>query len=272
MVDRITPVTTPEDIDRAGRASSASRTAGRWCASRSPSGCSRTTSAGGRPPFEDVGVQLVERRRALRADEAAAAQRQPPGAVLPRLPVRLPLRPRGLPGPAVRRLPARLHGPRGDPDAARRCPGSTSTPTSTSSSSGSPTPRSATPSPGCAPRAPTASPSGCCPVDPEQPRAPAARSSGRRSSSRPGRATPRASTSRASRSRSSTGSGTASWQRPRGSSEDPLAFIRDRDLFGDLVDDERFTAAYTAALDSLHAQGARATLESRASLDRPASA
>ena len=35
----------------------------------------------------------------------------------------LPLRPRGLPGPAVRRLPARLHGARGDADAARRCPG-----------------------------------------------------------------------------------------------------------------------------------------------------
>ena len=33
--------------------------------------------------------------------------------------------------------------------------------------------------------------------------------------------------------------------------DDPLAFLRDRDLFGDLADDERFTAAYTAALDSL---------------------
>jgi mannitol 2-dehydrogenase len=54
--------------------------------------------------------------------------------------------------------------------------------------------------------------------------------------------------------------------------DDPLAFIRDRDLFGGLADDERFTAAYTAALDALHARGARATLESRASLDRPATA
>jgi mannitol 2-dehydrogenase len=43
--------------------------------------------------------------------------------------------------------------------------------------------------------------------------------------------------------------------------EDPLAFLRDRDLFGDLVDDERFTKAYTAALDRLHSAGARATLE-----------
>jgi len=52
--------------------------------------------------------------------------------------------------------------------------------------------------------------------------------------------------------------------------DDPLAFIRDRDLFGGLSDDERFTSAYTAALDALHAQGARATLESRAGLDRSA--
>ena len=43
--------------------------------------------AGGRP---DRG-----RRGAVRADEAAAAQRQPPGALLPRLPRRLPLRARG---------------------------------------------------------------------------------------------------------------------------------------------------------------------------------
>ena len=43
--------------------------------------------------------------------------------------------------------------------------------------------------------------------------------------------------------------------------EDPLAFLRLRELFGDLVDDERFTAPYRAAMESLHAHGARATLE-----------
>jgi mannitol 2-dehydrogenase len=43
--------------------------------------------------------------------------------------------------------------------------------------------------------------------------------------------------------------------------DDPLAFISDRELFGDLVDDERFVAAYLAALRSLHERGARATLE-----------
>jgi mannitol 2-dehydrogenase len=43
--------------------------------------------------------------------------------------------------------------------------------------------------------------------------------------------------------------------------EDPLAFLRDREVFGDLVDDERFTAVYLRHLESLHEHGARATLE-----------
>jgi mannitol 2-dehydrogenase len=43
--------------------------------------------------------------------------------------------------------------------------------------------------------------------------------------------------------------------------DDPLAFIANREVFGDLVDDERFVSAYRSALTSLHAQGARATLE-----------
>jgi mannitol 2-dehydrogenase len=43
--------------------------------------------------------------------------------------------------------------------------------------------------------------------------------------------------------------------------EDPLAFVADRDLFGDLVDQPRFVEHYRAALDSLHGQGVRATLE-----------
>jgi mannitol 2-dehydrogenase len=46
---------------------------------------------------------------------------------------------------------------------------------------------------------------------------------------------------------------------------DPLAAIADRELFGDLVDDEHFTDVYRAALASLHAQGARATV--RAAVD-----
>jgi mannitol 2-dehydrogenase len=42
--------------------------------------------------------------------------------------------------------------------------------------------------------------------------------------------------------------------------EEPLAFLADRELFGDLVDDQRFTAPYLAALQSLHRRGARATV------------
>jgi mannitol 2-dehydrogenase len=41
---------------------------------------------------------------------------------------------------------------------------------------------------------------------------------------------------------------------------DPTAFIAHRDIFGDLIDDERFVSTYTSALESLHSHGARATL------------
>lgn len=43
--------------------------------------------------------------------------------------------------------------------------------------------------------------------------------------------------------------------------EDALAFLRDREVFGDLVDSPEFTAAYTRALASLHIVGAEATLD-----------
>jgi mannitol 2-dehydrogenase len=46
--------------------------------------------------------------------------------------------------------------------------------------------------------------------------------------------------------------------------EEPDAFIANRDVFGDLADDERFVEAYRSALDSLHEHGARATLEALA--------
>jgi mannitol 2-dehydrogenase len=51
-------------------------------------------------------------------------------------------------------------------------------------------------------------------------------------------------------------------ERARRQREDPDAFIADRDLFGDLVDDRRFVAAYRSALALLHERGARATLQS----------
>lgn len=44
--------------------------------------------------------------------------------------------------------------------------------------------------------------------------------------------------------------------------EEPLAFIRNRSLFGDLADDERFASAYLDALASLHDHGAAATVRS----------
>ncbi len=43
--------------------------------------------------------------------------------------------------------------------------------------------------------------------------------------------------------------------------DEPLAFIEDRDVFGDLVDNERFVSAYRSVLSSLHTRGAKATLE-----------
>jgi mannitol 2-dehydrogenase len=43
--------------------------------------------------------------------------------------------------------------------------------------------------------------------------------------------------------------------------EDPLAFIANRDLFGDLIDNERFVSTYRSVLSALHLKGARATLE-----------
>jgi mannitol 2-dehydrogenase len=43
--------------------------------------------------------------------------------------------------------------------------------------------------------------------------------------------------------------------------DEPLAFISDREIFGDLVDEPAFVQAYLDALDSLHTIGSRATLE-----------
>ncbi|MFP5371112.1 MAG: mannitol dehydrogenase family protein [Actinomycetes bacterium] len=61
-------------------------------------------------------------------------------------------------------------------------------------------------------------------------------------------------------------------ERARRQREDPLAFLADRDLFGDLIDDERFTAPYLAAVASLHQHGARVTLEALVEADAPGSA
>lgn len=44
--------------------------------------------------------------------------------------------------------------------------------------------------------------------------------------------------------------------------EDILAFVRNPEIFGDLIDSEEFTQAYATALRSLHENGAAATLDS----------
>jgi mannitol 2-dehydrogenase len=46
----------------------------------------------------------------------------------------------------------------------------------------------------------------------------------------------------------------------RARSDDPLAFVADRELFGDLVDDARFVDSYRAVAESLRTRGTRATL------------
>ncbi|MGW1340080.1 mannitol dehydrogenase family protein [Kribbella sp. NPDC002412] len=50
-------------------------------------------------------------------------------------------------------------------------------------------------------------------------------------------------------------------ERAQHNREDPLVFISDPDLFGDLAANEQFVTQYKAALQSLHEIGARATLE-----------
>ena len=72
----------------------------------------------GRPPLEEVGVLHGRRRDAVRADEAAAAQRQPPGPVLFRVSGRVPAGARCRGRPAVRRIPA---APTWIPKPRRRC-------------------------------------------------------------------------------------------------------------------------------------------------------
>jgi mannitol 2-dehydrogenase len=49
--------------------------------------------------------------------------------------------------------------------------------------------------------------------------------------------------------------------RARAQRENPTSFIENRSVFGDLVDQKRFVDEYVAALQALHRDGARATLE-----------
>ena len=214
MVDRITPATT--DQDRADIAERFGITDG-W-----PVVCEPFTQwvledhfGTGRPPLRGGRGATGRRRRAVRADEAAAAQRQPPGPLLLRIPRRLPAGARSRPGPTVRRLPAGLHGSGGDADPVPRARHRPGLPTNTNSSNGSPTPGSGTPSPGSARRAPTGSRNGCsrwC----GRTSPPAATSRCPPRSWPAGPATPKEPTNRATPSTSSIGSRTASSRRPTG--------------------------------------------------------
>ncbi len=47
----------------------------------------------------------------------------------------------------------------------------------------------------------------------------------------------------------------------RARDDDPLAFVSDREIFGDMVEDDRFATAYRDCLASMRSRGVRATLE-----------
>jgi mannitol 2-dehydrogenase len=51
--------------------------------------------------------------------------------------------------------------------------------------------------------------------------------------------------------------------------DDPLAFVKNRELFGDLATESAFTEPYLNTLNSLHSNGARATLEALARRSTP---
>ena len=130
MVDRITPV----DHRRRPRAVVAERfgVEDAW-----PVVCEPFTQwvledrfAAGRPPFEDVGVQVVDDVEPYELMKLRLLNASHQALVLLRLPGRLPARARGRPGPAVRRLPAAPTWTARRPRRSRRCPASTSTTTS----------------------------------------------------------------------------------------------------------------------------------------------
>ena len=119
------PVTTADVVARDGRATSASTTSGRWWPSRSPQWVLEDDFSDGRPPFEDVGVLLVDdvtpyelmKLRLLNAGHQCLCY----FAYLVRLPARARCRAR----PVVRRIPARATWIPRRRRRCRRCPGST---------------------------------------------------------------------------------------------------------------------------------------------------
>ena len=201
------------------------------------------------------------RRRPVRADEAAAAQRRSPGAGPPRPAGRLRARARGVRGPAVPPVPGRLPRRGGDADAAA---GARHRPGRVQGGAGRalrqprrprhPRPhlrRGVGPDP-AVPAAGAPGEPGLGRGDPPLGRRPRRLGADRRGRRRRGAA---------DRARSTRG---ATRSRPGALGATTLAFVADRELFGDLVDDDRFVAAYRETLASLRTRGARATVEALA--------
>ena len=245
---------------RSGARSSASRTAGRWSASRSPSGCSRTTSATAARRCEDAGVQVVAdvepyelmKLRLLNASHQALCyfgylagyrlvhevcqdplfaefllgymDREATPTLQP------------VPGIDLRRLQAgadrAVLQPRRSRDTRRPAVRGELRPDPEVAAAGDP-------------------------AQPGDRRGDRPRGRRRRALGPLRRGRRRA--GRADRGRRPA-QGHADGRRPP-QREDPLAFVRNRELFGDLVDDERFTSTFRRYLASLHEHGARATVE-----------
>ena len=214
-----------------------------------------------RPATAGGGRRAAGRRRdALRVDEAAAAQRQPPEPVLFRVPGRLPVGARRGGRSAVRRIPARIHGFRGHADAQAGAGHRPARLQAHADRAVRQPRRARTPSCGCASARRTASRNGCCrSCGRTSPRV--VRSGCRRPPLPAGRDTPRASTSRAKPIDVQDQLADTLVPLARSQHEHPTAFIENTEVFGDLASQPRFVEAYLWALDSLHRNGARATLE-----------
>ena len=260
MVDRITPVTTPDVIDVAGNGI---RRRGPMAGRRR---AVHLLGARGRLLRRPAGVRgrrraARRRRHALRADEAAAAQRQPPEPVLLRLPGRLPAGARRRGRPAVRRVPAASTWIRRRRRRCCPCPGIDLPRLQADGDRALRQPRRARHHRPAVLRVVGPHPEVAAARHPGEPRVRRARSGCPRPPSPAGPATPRASTSRASRSTSRISSRNPWCRSPSRNSRHPTAFIENTAVFGDLADQPRFVEAYLWALDSLHRHGARATLE-----------
>ena len=119
MVDRITPATT--DQDRADVAERYRITDG-WPVVCEPftQWVLEDTFSTGRPPLEDVGVQLVQDVEPYELMKLRLLNASHQGLCYFGYLAGLPARPRRRAGPAVRHLPARLHGRGGNPNPLPR--------------------------------------------------------------------------------------------------------------------------------------------------------